>query len=406
VRRALLAVAVSLLAVGCASSSGAPQATPPLAREVLGLADGIERSHPDPFHSVSRTRLRAEADELAERAPTLSRDELVVGLMRLLALLGERDGHTAIWPRDTAHARPFNLYPIRLYAFPTGFHVLAATGHDELVGARVTAIDGMPVDDVVTRVAPLIPRDNEWSRLNLLPEWLVTAEVLAGVGATSATRRATYTFDDGTTLALDAVTASAYDSLGAFNELPPPPGKRRPLWLQRPGEEQFAVTIRGGRVVYAAYRVTRNASQLADRIERLALKPGVRRIVVDVRLNPGGDNTTYGALLGLLARPAIGRKTVVLEGRATFSAAGNFVAEVARRTRARLVGEPSGGAQSQWGDSTAIELPLTGVTAHVATLHQDFGPGVTTEPDVRVDLTAADFFAARDTVLERAIALP
>lgn len=136
----------------------------------------------------------------------------------------------------------------------------------------------------------------------------------------------------------------------------------------------------------------------------------MRRVVVDVRLNHGGDNTTYAPLLDVLSRPAVQRKLVLLTGRSTFSAAGNFVADVDRGTTAKLVGEPAGGAPSQWGDAAAIPLERVGLTLHVATSYWEFGPpGDTraeTPVDVPVELTAADFFAGRDPVLARALALP
>ena len=47
---------------------------------------------------------------------------------------------------------------------------------------------------------------------------------------------------------------------------------------------------------------------------------------------------------------------------------------------------------------------------HVATSYQEFGPPgdarLETPVDVRVEPTAADFFAGRDPVLARALALP
>ena len=80
------------------------------------------------------------------------------------------------------------------------------------------------------------------------------------------------------------------------------------------------------------------------------------------------------------------------------------------RRRARFVGEPAGGAPSQWGDSIAIMLDRTGLTVHVATAYWEFGPPgdkrQETPVDVRVEPTAADFFAGRDPVLARALALP
>jgi len=95
-------------------------------------------------------------------------------------------------------------------------------------------------------------------------------------------------------------------------------------------------------------------------------------------------------------------------GRTTFSAAGNFVADVDLRTKAKLVGEPSGGAPNQWGDSELVELPRAGLTVRVANSFWVYGrgpkdPRVAVQPDVPVALPAADFFAGRDPVLARAL---
>jgi hypothetical protein len=54
-------------------------------------------------------------------------------------------------------------------------------------------------------------------------------------------------------------------------------------------------------------------------------------------------------------------RPVVLTGRTTFSAAGNFVAEVERFTRARLIGEPPGGSANQWADFAPVTLPDVGL---------------------------------------------
>ena len=54
--------------------------------------------------------------------------------MRLVALAGARNGHTAVYPFDV-HPRPLRVYPLRLYAFPSGLHVVAAPGREALVGA-------------------------------------------------------------------------------------------------------------------------------------------------------------------------------------------------------------------------------------------------------------------------------
>ena len=144
--RAGLVAAALVLALGL--SEAAVAATAPAERDVLALATAMERRHPDLFASTPRARFRAEARALARRAPALSRPQLVAGLMRLVALAGARNGHTAVYPFDT-HPRPLRVYPVRLYAFPSGLHVVAAPGREALVGARLTAIEDVPVERIV-----------------------------------------------------------------------------------------------------------------------------------------------------------------------------------------------------------------------------------------------------------------
>ena len=69
------------------------------------------------------------------------------------ALPGERDGHTGIFPFDPAHARTFHFYPLRLYDFADGLHVVGsiATGRS-LVGKQLTAIAGVPIAEIVEQV--------------------------------------------------------------------------------------------------------------------------------------------------------------------------------------------------------------------------------------------------------------
>jgi hypothetical protein len=121
--RALAVAGLALALAGCAGDE--KQAAPtPLQREISGLVDDLVAFHPDVDHQVPLRELRAEANELAARAPELSRDELVVGLLRLTTL-GERDGHGGIFLHDPAHTRPFHFFPLRVHDFVDGVHVVA-----------------------------------------------------------------------------------------------------------------------------------------------------------------------------------------------------------------------------------------------------------------------------------------
>ena len=144
-------------------------------------------------------------------------------------------------------------------------------------------------------------------------------------------------------------------------------------------------------------------------MQAAARKPKVRRVIVDLRLNGGGNNTTYGSLLQALNNRWVVRRTrpVVLTSRTTFSAAGNFVAEAKQFTRARIVGEPPGGSGNQWGDFAPVTLPNLGLELLVATVYIERGrtgdTSAVTEPHLRVQASTADWLAGRDPALQAAL---
>ena len=88
---------------------------------------------------------------------------------------------------------------------------------------------------------------------------------------------------------------------------------------------------------------------------------GLERLIVDVRSNGGGDNTTFGPFVDALRGDARLDQKVWLFApisRDTFSAAGNFVTTIDRDTHL-LVGEPTGGSPNQYGDRVGCGTPTS-----------------------------------------------
>jgi hypothetical protein len=367
------------------------------ADDIPYLVERIEAIHPDPWHAVSEVDFKEAASRLEERIDGLTPDEQLVELMRLTALFGERDGHGGVFPLDPTHERALHLYPIRLYEFSDGLYVVAAVDHPELVGARVDAIGGRPVEEVMDAVRPLVPADNEMSRKARLPQYMVVAEVLRGLGITSSEFEL-----DGRTVTLDPITAEAYAD--AFPDLFRPqvpqglPRRTEPPYLARRLRDRWVARLPGA--VYGAYNVTLgDTTAFADILTRREREV----VIVDVRHNPGGENSTYSPLLEALR----GREVTLLIGRTTYSAAANFITELEQTADVTFVGEPSGGAPNLYGDPVPVALPATGLTVQVASLYwmksAPDDPRLAIEPDVRVELSSEDFFAGRDPVLAAAL---
>jgi hypothetical protein len=341
----------------------------------LVLAEAVERLHPDPFRSVSRERFTAAAE----------RAETPVELMRLLALLGNRNGHTAVHPLAD-HARPFHLFPLALREFADGVFV-AAAADPSLVGSELVAVGGVPVEELNRALEPLVARDNEWTVRARRPVYAVTEEILGELGVTDGA--ATFELRGRRAAKLDPVPAAEYQALVANDRLP-----------------RSLETIGGA--LHIAYNVTRgDTTGFAREIDAAAFV-GLDRLVLDLRHNGGGNNQTYGPLLEVLERlTARGKRLAVLISRVTFSAAMQLVVDLEQRTPAVFVGEPTGGSPNQFGDAVAVELPETGLTARVATVSWttagEDDERLTKEPDVDVPVTAGAFFAGDDPALRAAL---
>jgi hypothetical protein len=412
--RAAAPLLAGVLAVAAACSGSGASEPSPAAADVDAIVEHVRRVHPDPWHDVPEAEFTAAAEELKERLPSLGPDETLVELMRLVALLGARDGHSGIFPLDDTHRRRPRLYPVRLFAFADGVRVVGGT--PELVGLRLVSIAGAPVERLAAELAPLVPADNDASRRARTWQWAVVAEVLHGLGLTQTAGPVRFRFarDDGGTVERTlapvpaATWAAAYPDL--FHPMVPQglPQRARPAFLARRNEPDWTATLVGGRVVYAAYNVTLGSSEaLAQRVRRLARGPAVRGIVLDLRHNPGGNNAAYSSLLDGLVRQ---ERVVVLISRTTFSAAANLLADLEARVPVRLAGEASGGSPNLVGDPSPLGLRVTGWTVNVGTIWWQKStagaddPRLAFEPDVRVPVRWADLAAGRDRALEAAVA--
>lgn len=135
----------------------------------------VHRRAPDPDPGFD-----AAVAELDAALPELDDMQVVVGLWRLLRLLG--DGHAGIvtssLPRHWQHCLPVWFFP-----FTEGLFVTAAeAGYAQLLGAQVLAFDGHPVPDVTAALDPFLTRDNEYGGAAKAPHRLRSPAFLHAVG--------------------------------------------------------------------------------------------------------------------------------------------------------------------------------------------------------------------------------
>ena len=385
--------------------------------DISYLMERMQALHPDLYHGVSETGLTDAADSLITEVPELRDDQILAGVMHVVALISSngRDGHMGVWPPDNPIA--VHRYPIRVWEFPDGLYVTAArVPNQDLVGARITAIDGVPIREVLRRLDPVVPRDNGSGVRAARTVFLTSGEVLSGLGiATEATRIEVDVALPGgsartaTVRAVDAATFAAW--VGGW-ELALPP--RRDMLLLRDPKDHWARFIQPARALYVQYNEVRpDSSDVVEEIRAERSSHRVERMVIDLRNNGGGQAEGYRTLLNYLAEHArdLPGGLHVLIGRLTFSAAASFVAEIERKVPGAIfVGEATGGSPNYWADVATVTLPHSGLTALVSTTYEGYGtpndPRLAVEPDVPVDLTSGDYFSGRDPALDAALGSP
>ncbi|HJT17945.1 MAG TPA: hypothetical protein VJ853_11175, partial [Thermoanaerobaculia bacterium] len=145
-----------------------------------------------------------------------------------------------------------------------------------------------------------------------------------------------------------------------------------------------------------------------DKVFAFADAHPVRKFVLDVRNNGGGNNYLNRPIIkGLIARGnSIARKGTffTLIGRSTFSAAQNLVDALETYTDVTFVGEPTGGSPNSFGDALPLTLPNSRLTILVASVWwQDVDPRdqrLSIPPEIAAQPTAAAEREGRDVAME------
>lgn len=389
------------------------------------FARELPERHRDLFHAMTREQFAAAVKNLNERIPNLSQEQIVVELQRIVAMI--RDGHTRIQDFPFGPKVGFRSYPIYLYQYKDGLFIQAADpAYQDAVGARVVKIGKNSTQEAIDAVTPLVCRDgdNEMSIKAIAPLFLVTPEILHALHIVDDPENAPFVVErDGKqqTIYLKPSTDRLIANHGpTFGKAPNWIDARSttaptPLWLKDPQNFFWFEYLSDSRTVYVQYNVvsdkpTETVADFSKRLFDFVAKNPVDRLVIDVRLNGGGNNFLNRSLLrGIIQTTKIDQpgKLFVIIGRQTFSAAQDFVDELEKFTNVIFVGEPTGETPNQFGDPASVVLPNSGITVRASTLWWQFAdPRDTrrwTGPKIAAELTSSDYRNNIDPALDAAL---
>ena len=395
------------------STTSTTSAVDPVAASVDldGFLAELDMTHPEPFHGVSRPEFVAALEGLKTGIADMTPATALVETMRLSAMLSSRgrDGHQFAIPHDHAEGP---ILPLKIYEFDDGVFITAAHDEEGLVGARLVGIGGHPIEEVLAAVEPLVPRDGPATVPSFRPFFTLRTQVLEGLGLTSPGPVEITVEREGATetLTVDPISHADFPALsgqGGFTFLP----ESVTLRYRRSAATDFWMEDLEGEVLYLRYSAVSQvgAETAAELLERAAL---ARKVVLDLRHNPGGNNHTYALLLGALQNEVVNQpgRLFVLTDRVTFSAASNLATEIERTTDAVFVGEAMGGGLNFWDDVKFYPMPHLPVPMRigVSTVYHQMSvpddPRLTIDPDIDIPVLSSDYFSDRDPALEAVLA--
>jgi hypothetical protein len=364
------------------------------------LAKELPKRHPDAFANTPKDKFDAAVADLAGKLDHLNSDEIFIGFDRIANLMG--DAHTYVdFPKDNANM------PLDVRHFGSESRVrVVAVGYEQALGARVVAIQDIPIAKAREIALPVTPfAETTALRDSRVDAMLTTGMALHGLGITPGRNEAQFTLasDDGKQFVVN------------FKALAPGP---EPKWLQvnnalaeQPLEGSAGCTyLLEARTLYCKVRMIRDLAKPSKQMLDTIKREHPDKVVIDLRNNVGGDfNVGLKYLIEPLAKdPDINRKghLFVLIGTDTFSAAMSNAAQFRDKTQATLVGQAVGERPNSYQEPRQFDLPNSHWAVRYSTRYYKFvnGGENVIAPDKEIIPTWDEYKSGHDAVLEWVLA--
>jgi hypothetical protein len=366
------------------------------------FARELPKRHVNAFHAITREQFDAAVKELDASIATAGDDAIVVGFSRITAMVG--DGHTGVHIPPNWHRLALQMQP-----FGEEWRVTRVTeATKSILGAKVTAIGGVAITEVVRRLTALSPQDElaPLQRFTVMAKVHVT-ELLHGLGITKSPDEAALTVvgDDGTTA---DVVVHAIPIPAQAQQAWVPLSAETPLSRRDPQSAFVVQYLPERETIYVNWRRYDDLSDNAAKLWQLVDSTDVAKIVIDLRQNDGGDfKIGRRFMVSEVAKRSAKIKPVVLIGPRTFSAAMVNAIDFRNDAHALLAGEAIGEKPNSYSENDEMTLPASHLMVSYSTRLYKFVPDDApnvVEPDQRIEQTWADAKAGRDAALDWALA--
>jgi hypothetical protein len=373
------------------------------------LATELPKRHANAFHFLPKPVFVHEVSELDRTLDNLNRDEIFVGMDRIENSIG--DGHTYI--RVPADAP---IFPVHFERFGQDYRLVSTRdipGAREALGGRLIKIDDTQVNRAQALLLTLTPADETQALRDVRATALLNdGMVLHGLGIIPDRNTVRYVLlnDAGSEVTLeyhggdDQYRGASITNIFETGWLR---AVARPaLYLQQQDQGFWCTYLQASQTGYCDFRSYKDLKHTARALTDLIRHDHPENLVIDLRLNAGGD---FEQGLKYVVNPIRRMSRInrsghlfVLIGPRTFSAAMANAAHFRQRTKAILVGQPIGERPNSYQEAREMILPNSHWVARYSIRFYRFVDGEENliRPDQDVEETWEDFQAGRDPVLD------
>jgi tetratricopeptide (TPR) repeat protein len=370
------------------------------------------------FKKTTAKDFDAEVEKLYQSIPKMKDHEILAGFARIVSSF--KYGHTSVSMRESPVK--YHVVPLNFYWFSDGIFIEGGDKkYANLLGAKLLKVGGTPVLEALKAIKPIVPAENDqfFKAYSLdyltIPEALHAQRVIPELKTT-----VTYTFEkDGKTFDqnIDAVDAFRFPRQYGFVSpssewLSVRNSDNTPYYLKNLDKIYYFEYLPENKTVYVRQSQVQDDKEEAipafyKKVFDFIEKNEVERLVLDVRLNGGGNNyKNKPVVTGIIESKKINQpgKLFVIIGRRTFSACQNLVNELHNYTNAIFVGEPTAENINFYGDTRRVELPKSKLPVFLSFAWWQDKPQWENDdwlaPQYAVEMNYDDYRSNRDPVLD------
>ena len=266
------------------------------------LQETVHNDYSFLFKKTTATAFDKSVEKLHHEIPNLQEHEIVIGLARLVSSF--KYGHTVLGFRYQPYA--FHQLPINLYQFSDGIFIQGAhKDYEKALGARVVAIGGVRIEEALKAIYPVVPAENDQFFKAYAGIYLSIPEVLHAQGIIKK-----YSDTVQFTLEKNGKTfTQSFKSLPKGERVPTEYGltQQDSIWMDSRQQNMTPFYLKNlDKIYYYEYLPEQKTvyvrhSQIQDdpsediptfynRLFKFIETNDVDKLIIDVRLNGGGNN--------------------------------------------------------------------------------------------------------------------